>query len=105
MPRHILLQKDPVNMVGYAASNIVDGFVDTVQWHEIDRIVENGGYLIDVREPNELKQGMIKGSINIPLDELRDRLDEVPVDKEIYITCQLGMRGYVATTHVNGKRI
>ena len=47
--------KDPVNMVGYAASNIVDGFVDTVQWHEIDHIVENGGYLIDVREPNELK--------------------------------------------------
>ncbi|MDA1524410.1 CoA-disulfide reductase [Bacillus cereus] len=88
--------KDPVNMVGYAASNIVDGFVDTVQWHEIDRIVENGGYLIDVREPNELKQGMIKGSINIPLDELRDRLDKVPVDKDIYITCQLGMRGYVA---------
>ena len=88
--------KDPVNMVGYAASNIVDGFVETVQWHEIDHIVENGGYLIDVREPNELKQGMIKGSIHIPLDELRDRLDEVPVDKEIYITCQLGMRGYVA---------
>ncbi|PHA69679.1 CoA-disulfide reductase [Bacillus toyonensis] len=88
--------KDPVNMVGYAASNIVDGFVETIQWYEIDRIVENGGYLIDVREPNELKQGMIKGSINIPLDELRDRLDEVPVDKDIYITCQLGMRGYVA---------
>ncbi|PFR17956.1 CoA-disulfide reductase [Bacillus cereus] len=88
--------KDPVNMVGYAASNIVDGFVDTVQWHEIDHIVKNGGYLIDVREPNELKQGMIKDSINIPLDELRDRLDEVPMDKEIYITCQLGMRGYVA---------
>ncbi|XLP24980.1 rhodanese-like domain-containing protein [Bacillus toyonensis] len=83
-------------MVGYAASNIVDGFVETIQWYEIDRIVENGGYLIDVREPNELKQGMIKGSINIPLDELRDRLDEVPVDKDIYITCQLGMRGYVA---------
>ncbi|MFT0562419.1 CoA-disulfide reductase [Bacillus cereus] len=88
--------KDPVNMVGYAASNIVDGFVETVQWHEIDHIVENGGYLIDVREPNELKQGMIEGSINIPLDELRDRLDEVPMEKEIYITCQLGMRGYVA---------
>ena len=71
MPRPILFAKDPVNMVGYAASNIVDGFVDTVQWHEIDRIVKNGGYLIDVREPNELKQGMIKDSINIPLDELR----------------------------------
>ncbi|PEY30131.1 CoA-disulfide reductase [Bacillus cereus] len=88
--------KDPVNMVGYAASNIIEGLVDTVQWHEIDHIVQNGGYLIDVREPNELKQGMIKGSVNIPLDELRERLDEIPVNEEIYITCQLGMRGYVA---------
>lgn len=88
--------KDPVNMVGYAASNIIEGLVDTVQWHEIDEIVENGGYLIDVREPNELKQGIIKGSVNIPLDDLRDRLHEIPKDQEIYITCQLGMRGYVA---------
>ncbi|MDZ5607399.1 CoA-disulfide reductase [Bacillus pseudomycoides] len=88
--------KDPVNMVGYAASNIMEGLVDTVQWYEIDHIVQNGGYLIDVREPNELKQGMIKGSINIPLDELRERLDEIPVNEEIYLTCQLGMRGYVA---------
>ncbi|PEA55137.1 CoA-disulfide reductase [Bacillus pseudomycoides] len=88
--------KDPVNMVGYAASNIIEGLVETVQWHEIDEIVEKGGYLIDVREPNELKQGMIKGSVNIPLDEVRDRLHELPTGKEIYITCQLGMRGYVA---------
>ena len=48
---------------------------------------------------------MIKGSINIPLDELRDRLDEVPVDKEIYITCQLGMRGYVAARMLMEKRV
>ncbi|MEH6890920.1 CoA-disulfide reductase [Bacillus sp. JJ864] len=88
--------KDPVNMVGYAASNIIEGLVDTVQWHEIDEIVEKGGYLIDVREPNELKQGIIKGSVNIPLDELRERLHELPTNQEIYITCQLGMRGYVA---------
>lgn len=88
--------KDPVNMVGYAATNIIEGLVDIVQWHEIDDIVEKGGYLIDVREPNELKQGIIKGSVNIPLDELRDRLHEIPTDQKIYITCQLGMRGYVA---------
>ncbi|MEI4803517.1 CoA-disulfide reductase [Bacillus sp. FJAT-51639] len=88
--------KDPVNMVGYVASNIIEGLVDIVGWHEIDHIVEKGGYLIDVREPHELKQGIIKGSVNIPLDELRDRLHEIPTDQEIYITCQLGMRGYVA---------
>ncbi|PGZ95274.1 CoA-disulfide reductase [Bacillus pseudomycoides] len=88
--------KDPVNMVGYAASNMIEGLVHTVQWHEIDNIVEKGGYLIDVREPHELKQGIIKGSVNIPLDDLRDRLHEIPTNQEIYITCQLGMRGYVA---------
>ncbi|WP_440604546.1 CoA-disulfide reductase [Bacillus sp. GB_SG_008] len=88
--------KDPVNMVGYAASNMIEGLVHIVQWHEIDDIVEKGGYLIDVREPHELKQGIIKGSVNIPLDELRDRLHEIPTNQEIYITCQLGMRGYVA---------
>ncbi|MDM5153549.1 CoA-disulfide reductase [Bacillus sp. DX1.1] len=88
--------KDPVNMVGYVATNIIEGLVDTVQWHEIDDIVEKGGYLIDVREPYELKQGIIKGSVNIPLDELRERLDEIPMNQDIYITCQLGMRGYVA---------
>ncbi|MDM5187219.1 CoA-disulfide reductase [Bacillus sp. DX4.1] len=88
--------KDPVNMVGYVATNIIEGLVDTVQWHEIDDIVGKGGYLIDVREPYELKQGIIKGSVNIPLDELRERLDEIPMNQELYITCQLGMRGYVA---------
>ncbi|KAA6450295.1 CoA-disulfide reductase [Bacillus cereus] len=88
--------KDPVNMVGYAAMNMIEGLVDTVQWHEIDAIVEKGGFVIDVREPFELKQGIIKGSVNIPLDELRERLDEIPKNKELYITCQLGMRGYVA---------
>lgn len=88
--------KDPVNLTGYAAANITEGLVETVQWHEIDQFVEKGGYLLDVREPYELEKGEIKGSVNIPLDDLRRRLDEIPKDKEIYVTCQLGMRGYVA---------
>ncbi|HYK73970.1 MAG TPA: CoA-disulfide reductase, partial [Pseudoneobacillus sp.] len=61
--------KDPVNMAGYVASNIIDEDVSTVQWNEIDDIVENGGLLIDVREPKERENGFIKGSINIPLGE------------------------------------
>ncbi|MBO9130226.1 CoA-disulfide reductase [Bacillus sp. 165] len=89
--------KDPVNLVGYAASNVIEGLVENVQWHEIDELIKKGGYLIDVREPYELEQGKINGSVNIPLDELRDRLDEVPKDKELYVTCQLGMRGYLAS--------
>ncbi|WP_458414362.1 CoA-disulfide reductase [Schinkia sp. CFF1] len=88
--------KDPVNMAGYVASNIVEGDVETVQWHEIDDIVANGGYLVDVRNPEELKLGFIKGAINIPLPVLRDRLEELPKDKTIYVNCQVGLRGYLA---------
>ncbi|XJZ28901.1 CoA-disulfide reductase [Bacillota bacterium Lsc_1132] len=89
--------KDPVNMAGYVASNILNGEVDTVQWHEIDEIVAQNGLLIDVREPVERKMGFIKGSVNIPLNDLRDRLNELPKDKTIYITCQVGLRGYLAS--------
>lgn len=88
--------KDPVNMAGYVASNIMEDAVETVQWHEIDEIVANGGYLVDVRNPGELKLGFIKGAINIPLPELRDRLGELPKDKTIYVNCQVGLRGYLA---------
>ncbi|ADU94457.1 CoA-disulfide reductase [Geobacillus sp. Y412MC52] len=88
--------KDPVNMAGYVASNIMDGLVETVQWHEIERIVEAGGVLIDVRTAEETARGMIRGSIHIPLDELRDRLHELPKEKPIYVMCQVGLRGYIA---------
>ncbi|CAH2212056.1 CoA-disulfide reductase [Tepidibacter aestuarii] len=88
--------KDPVNMAGYVASNIIEGLVDVVYWDEIDKIVENGGLLIDVREAIERDMGYIKGSINIPLGEIRNRLDEIPKNKEVYITCQVGLRGYLA---------
>lgn len=95
--------KDPVNMAGYAATNIMEGMVSTVQWHEIDEIIEQGGYLIDVRTPQEVSRGAIKGSVNIPVDELRNRLDEIPTDKDLYVTCQVGMRGYLATRILAGN--
>ncbi|MCL6587469.1 MAG: CoA-disulfide reductase [Anoxybacillus sp.] len=88
--------KDPVNMAGYVASNMMDG-IETVQWHEIDDIVANGGFLVDVRTPLEVARGAINGSVNIPLDELRERLHELPSDQPIYVTCQVGLRGYLAT--------
>ncbi|MGV2939793.1 CoA-disulfide reductase [Mesobacillus sp. LC4] len=88
--------KDPVNMAGYAAKNIAEGLVETVQWHEINDILANGGYLIDVREPIERDMGMIEGSVNIPLGELRERLGEIPT-KEVYVYCQVGLRGYLAS--------
>lgn len=88
--------KDPVNMAGYAAKNIAEGLVETVQWHEINDILANGGYLIDVREPIERDMGMIEGSVNIPLGELREQLSEIP-NKEVYVYCQVGLRGYLAS--------
>lgn len=89
--------KDPVNMLGFVATNVVEGTVSTVQWHEIDKIVKDGGLLIDVRTSIERQLGFIKGSVHITLDELRDRLDEIPKDKAIYVYCQVGLRGYIAT--------
>ncbi|WP_338472944.1 CoA-disulfide reductase [Niallia sp. XMNu-256] len=89
--------KDPVNMAGYVATNLIDGELEQIQWHEVDKIVEAGGLLIDVREPMEREFGFIKGSINIPLNDLRDRLNEVPKDKTIYVSCQVGLRGYLAS--------
>ncbi|MBG9450470.1 CoA-disulfide reductase [Cytobacillus firmus] len=89
--------KDPVNMAGYVAENIMNGDTVTVQWNEIDEIVENGGLLIDVREPIEREMGYIKGSINIPLSEIRERLSELPKDKTVYVSCQVGLRGYLAS--------
>lgn len=97
--------KDPVNMLGYYASNIIDGIVDTVQWSEIDNILESGGVIIDVREEFEIVTGQIPNSIHIPLGQLRDRLDEVPKDKKIYSTCQVGLRGYIACRILNQHKI
>ncbi|MEC0306912.1 CoA-disulfide reductase [Paenibacillus lautus] len=88
--------KDPVNYAGYVAANILDGLVETVQWHEIDDLVENGAALIDVREPKERDAGYIHGSINIPLNDLRSRLKELPENETLYVTCQVGLRGYLA---------
>lgn len=88
--------KDPVNMAGYVASNIIEGMVETVQWHEINEIVQNGGLLIDVRDPFELEMGSIPGSVNIPLDTIRERIHELPTDQPLYVSCQFGLRGYLA---------
>ena len=88
--------KDPVNMLGYYASNILEDMIETIQWHEVDDVTNNGGVIIDVREEFELVTGMMPNTINIPLGQLRDRLDEIPKDKELYATCQVGLRGYVA---------
>ncbi|SFD12223.1 CoA-disulfide reductase [Clostridium uliginosum] len=88
--------KDPVNMLGYYASNIIEGVVETIQWHEIDGLDKKNSIILDVREEFELVTGKLDNTINIPLGKLRDRLNEIPKDKKIYVTCQVGLRGYIA---------
>jgi rhodanese-related sulfurtransferase len=90
-------------MAGYVAANMIEEEIETVQWHEIDEIVANGGLLIDVREPHESDNGFIEGSINIPLGDIRDCLEELPKDKPIYLSCQVGLRGYLATRILKGN--
>ena len=84
-------------MAGYVALNLMEGELEHIQWHEVDKIVEEGGTLIDVRDPKERKSGYIKGSINIPLNDLRHRLGEIPNDEPVYVSCQVGLRGYLAS--------
>lgn len=88
--------KDPVNMAGYVASNIMDGLVQTIQWYEVDDFHRNGGLIIDVRDAVELQAGAIPGSVHIPLAEIRERMAEIPSDLEIAVSCQVGLRGYIA---------
>lgn len=90
--------KDPVNILGYIAQNIDEGVYKTVEWDEIDDIIAKGGYLLDVRTPVEFGAGHVEGSHNLELDTLRDHIDDIPVakDEPFYITCQVGLRGYLA---------
>ncbi|MFL9651931.1 CoA-disulfide reductase [Exiguobacterium chiriqhucha] len=89
--------KDPVNMIGYVASNVVLGDNEVVHWDEIDDLVQNGATLLDVRDESEHELGKIPGSINVPLNSLRDHLDDYSKDETIYVTCQVGLRGYLAS--------
>lgn len=84
-------------MLGYYASNIMEDLVDIIQWNKVDELDKNNSIIVDVREEFELVTGVFENSINIPLGQLRDRLDEIPKNKNVYVTCQVGQRGYVAS--------
>ena len=87
--------KDPVNMLGYVAMNAADGLTPSIQWHEVDATVDAGATVLDIRTPGEIAGGAIPGSLRIPLDELRDRLDELPQGRLI-VHCKVGQRGHTA---------
>lgn len=88
--------KDAVNIVGYVAENSRNGTTPSLQWHELAEAVRQGAALVDVRSSAEFAAGGIPGAINIPLDELRDRLHELPPGP-LVVHCQVGQRGHVAT--------
>ncbi|MGM3362679.1 rhodanese-like domain-containing protein, partial [Bacillus cereus group sp. BC29] len=83
--------KDPINQLGYVADNLRTGDTRAIQWHELDAVVAAGANLIDVRTPRESAAGSIPGAVNIPVDELRERLAEVP-DGPLVVHCQVGQR-------------
>ncbi|WP_346898052.1 CoA-disulfide reductase [Clostridium sp. UBA7503] len=87
--------KDPVNMAGYIGTNIMDNLVSIVQWDEVDNLIANNEFILDVREEMEFEVGHIKTALNIPLNTLRNNLNKIPKDKTIYVYCQVGLRGYI----------
>ncbi len=87
--------KDPVNMAGYTAENILKDRLKVFYWNDI-AVLDKNAILLDVRTVKEFKTGHIPNAISIPVDEIRDRLAEIPKDENIYIYCAVGLRGYLA---------
>jgi len=87
--------KDPVNMAGFVGENMLKGRMKAFHWDEFDQIDKKNTIILDVREEIERELGFIEGSVNIPLDDLRDRLGELDKSKKIVIYCAIGLRGYV----------
>ena len=89
--------KDPVNVAGMIAQNVLQGRVQLAQWDEVDNLDRSTQALLDVRTATEWKSGHIPGALHIPLQHLRDRLDDIPKDMEIIVICRSGNRSYYAT--------
>ena len=89
--------KDPVNMLGYAALNLIEGLSDNVQWYQLEGELAKGKKFIDVRTSGEFQSGRLKvDTIHIPLNELRERLDELDKNQAYIVSCHSGLRSYIA---------
>ena len=99
--------KDPVNMAGYTAENVLQGLMESFVPAELDHRDHAATQLVDVRSELEHANGHIDGSLNLPVDELRERLSELDPSKEIWVYCQVGLRGYTASRILaqNGFRV
>jgi NADPH-dependent 2,4-dienoyl-CoA reductase/sulfur reductase-like enzyme/rhodanese-related sulfurtransferase len=88
--------KDPVNMLGYMAENVISGLIETAQWNQIEEFRSKGYELIDVRTEAEFDRGTIPGAISMPVDSIRERKSEI-TNKNLLVTCQVGQRGHTAS--------
>lgn len=96
--------KDPINMAGFMIDNIKNGRLKQFHIEDIENLLtSNTLTLLDTRTKVEYNSGHIEGFINIPVDELRDRLDEISIDKPVYIICQSGLRSYIASRIIEGN--
>ena len=96
--------KDPVNMLGFVAENIITGKMKQFFWNDVENLPRDGSVtLLDVRTVTEVKRGRIDGFINIPLDSLRERINEIPKDNPVYLHCHSGLRSYIALCILKGN--
>lgn len=96
--------KDPVNMLGFVAENIVTGKIKQFFWDDVESLPRDGSVtLLDTRTVTEVARGKIDGFINIPLDSLRERINEIPKDKPVYVHCHSGLRSYIACRILQGN--
>lgn len=94
--------KDPIAIAGYTAANIINGSMPVIHWRELKDMDLSNKTLIDVRTKEEYSLGTIRNAINIPVDELRERIHEIPADKPIIVFCAIGLRGYIALKILTG---
>lgn len=95
--------KDPVNMLGFTAANILRGNMKVFHYDEVDSLDRKKISLLDVRTTEEVNAGTLEGAIPIPIDELRGRMNELPKDKPVYVFCKVGLRGYIASRMLTQK--
>lgn len=96
--------KDPVNMLGFVAENIISGKIKQFFWNDVESLPRDGSVtLLDVRTVTEIKHGKIEGFITIPLDSLRERINEIPKGKPVYVHCHSGLRSYIACRILSGN--
>lgn len=96
--------KDPVNMLGFTAENIITGKIKQFFWHDVEKLPRDGSAaLLDVRSSAEVSRGKIDGFMNIPLDSLRSRIEELPKGIPVYVYCHTGLRSYIACRILSGS--